>query len=166
MVRLLMVEGGSTGQGPALSEVLGRCRHSEPWVHYLLPHREGWRREVWIRETAHRDPVDVGVFVALPEHVAAAIRAEVKADLEAAIGVTLINLVVAFDPNSAFRISAAGMDDSLGAALTRSTMTHIHSLGFARGGYPKRAAMPDNEIGLGTRTTSKMPCSVAASKAH
>jgi hypothetical protein len=102
----------------------------------------------------------------VPRSGAAVIRAETKADLEAVIRVSLMNLVVALDPNLAFRISAAGMDDSLGAALTRSTMTHIHSLGFARGGYPKRAAMPDNEIGLGTRTTSKMPCSVAASKAH
>jgi hypothetical protein len=101
----------------------------------------------------------------VPRSGAAVIRAETKADLEAVIRVSLIN-VVALDPNLAFRISAAGMDNSLGAALTRSTMTHIHSLGFARGGYPKRAAMPDKEIGLGTRTTSEMPCSVAASKTH
>jgi hypothetical protein len=38
-----------------------------------------------------------------------------KADLEAAIRVTLMNLVVALDPNSAFRVSAAGMDDGSGA---------------------------------------------------
>jgi hypothetical protein len=41
-----------------------------------------------------------------------------KADLEAAVRVTLINLVVALDPNLGFRISAAGMDDGSGAALS------------------------------------------------
>src|SRR5215469_11858641 len=102
--------------------MLGRCRYSEPGVHHLFPHREGRRREVRIGEAAHSDPIDVGIFVAFPEHVAAAIRAEVKADLEAAIGITLINLVVAVDPNSAFRISAAGMDDGPGAPLTSPTM--------------------------------------------
>jgi hypothetical protein len=40
-----------------------------------------------------------------------------KPDLETAIRVTLVNLVVALDPNSGFRISAAGMDDGPGAAL-------------------------------------------------
>jgi hypothetical protein len=55
-------------------------------------------------------------------------RAEVKADLEAAIGVTLINLVVALYPNLAFWISAAGMDDGSGATLTRPTMTYIYPL--------------------------------------
>src|SRR5215831_4666855 len=106
--------------------MLGRCRHSEPGMHHLFPHRERWRREVWIGETAHRDPVDVGVLVAFPEHVAAAIRAEMKADLEAAVGVPLINLIVALDPNLAFWISAARMDDGSGATLACPTMTHIH----------------------------------------
>ena len=63
-----------------------------------------------------------------------------KADLEAAIRVTLINLVVALDPNLALQVSAAGMDDGPGAVLTSSTMTQIHSFRFPRGDYPKRAA--------------------------
>jgi hypothetical protein len=45
----------------------------------------------------------------VPRSGAAAIRAEVEADLEAAGRVTLINLVVALDPNLAFRISAPGI---------------------------------------------------------
>jgi len=94
-----------------LQEVLGRRRHSKPRMHHLFPHREGWRREVRIGEAAHRDPVDVGVFVAFPEHVAAAVRAEMKTDLEAAVRVTLVNLVVALDPNLGFRIGAVGMDN-------------------------------------------------------
>jgi len=40
-----------------------------------------------------------------------AIRAEVETDLEAAVRVTLINLVIALDPNLALQVSAAGMDD-------------------------------------------------------
>jgi hypothetical protein len=64
-----------------------------------------------------------------------------EADLETAIGVTLIDLAVALDPNLAFRISAAGMDDGPGAALTSPTMADIHSFRLPRGNYPKRAAM-------------------------
>jgi hypothetical protein len=63
-----------------------------------------------------------------------------KADLEAAVSVTLVNLVVALDPNLAFLISTAGMDDSPGARLTSPTMTHIRSRWLPRGNYPKRAA--------------------------
>src|SRR6267142_6243967 len=110
-------------------------------MHQLLPHREGWRREVLISEAAHRDPVDVGVFVAFPEHIAAAVRAEMKTDLEAAVRVTLVNLVVALDLHLGFRIGAPGMDDGPGAALTSPTMTHIHSFRLTRGDHPKRAAM-------------------------
>ena len=97
-------------------------------MHHLLPHREGRWREVWIGETAHRDPVDAGVFVAFPKDIAAAVRTEMEPDLEAAIGVTLIHLVVALDPNLSFWISAAGMDDGPGATLTRPTMTHLDPL--------------------------------------
>src|SRR5260370_24364100 len=60
-----------------------------------------------------------------------------KADLEAAVRVTLINLVVALDPTLAFRISTAGMDDGPGAALTSPTMKHIRSFGLTRCDYPK-----------------------------
>src|SRR5260370_6102640 len=77
----------------------------------------------------------------VPRSGAAAIRAEVEADLEAAVRVTLINLVVALDPNLAFRVSAAGMDDRPRAALTSPTTTHIYPLRLPRGDYPKRAAM-------------------------
>ena len=69
-----------------------RRRYSEPGMHHLFPHREGWRREVRIGEAAHRDPVDVGVPIALPKHGAAAIRAEMKPDLEAAVGISLLIL--------------------------------------------------------------------------
>ena len=74
-------------------------------MHHLFPRRVGWRREVRIGEAAHRDPVGVGVPVALPKDVAAcpfgqpvprsgaaAIRAEMKADLEAAVGISLLIL--------------------------------------------------------------------------
>jgi hypothetical protein len=56
-------------------------------------------------------------------------------DLEAAIRVTLINSVVALDPNLAFLIGAAGMDDGPGAALTSPTMAHIHPFRLTRGDY-------------------------------
>ena len=88
--------------------------------------RVGWRRKVRIGEAAHRDPVDVGVRspsqkTLLPARSGSQCHEVVlpqfgqKADLEAAVCVTLINLVVALDPNLAFRISAAGMGDGSGA---------------------------------------------------
>jgi hypothetical protein len=90
-------------------------------MHHLFPHREGRRREARIGEAAHRDPVDVGVFVTFPKNVAAcpfeqpvprsgaaAVRAEMKTDLEAAVRrITLINPIVALDPNLAIRVSVA-----------------------------------------------------------
>ena len=78
-------------------------------MHRLFPRRVGWRREIGIGEAAHRDPLDVGVPIALPKDVAAcpfgqpvplsgaaAIRAKMKADLKAAVGITLAYL----GPNS------------------------------------------------------------------
>jgi hypothetical protein len=103
MVGLLMVASGSTGKRTTLREVLGR--HSEPSTHRLFPRRGRWRREVQIGEAAYRDPVDVGVPIALPKDVAACpfrqpvplsgaapIRAEMKTDLEAAVGISLLIL--------------------------------------------------------------------------
>ena len=85
--------------------MLDHRRHSEPETHHLFPRRVGWRREVKVGEAAHRDPVDVGVPVAIPKDVAsypfgqpvplsgaAAIRAEMKADLKAAVGISLLIL--------------------------------------------------------------------------
>jgi hypothetical protein len=70
-------------------------------MHHLFPRRVGWRREIGIGGAPHRDPVGVGVAVTLPKDVAAcpfgqpmprsgaaAIRAEVETDLEAAVRVT------------------------------------------------------------------------------
>ena len=64
-----------------------------------------------------------------------------KTDLEAAIRITLINLVVAFNPNTAFRKSAAGVDDGSSTALTSPTMTDIHSFRLSKSDYSKRAAV-------------------------
>src|ERR1700758_2488252 len=110
-------------------------------MHHLFPYREGWRREAGIGKAAHCDPINACVLVALPKYVAAAVGAEMEPDLESTVRITLINLVVAYDPNLAFRISATGMDDGPGAPLTSPTMTHIHSFRLTRGDHPKRAAM-------------------------
>jgi hypothetical protein len=60
-----------------------------------------------------------------------------KADLEPAVAVALINLVVGLDPNLAFRIMGAGMDDGPGAALT--TATAVILIGDRRNGAVCRA---------------------------
>jgi len=72
-------------------------------MHHLFPNRVGWRREVRIGEAAHRDPIDVRAPVApikdvaafpfgqpVPRSGAAAIRAELEADLEAAVRLGLL----------------------------------------------------------------------------
>src|SRR5260370_16286877 len=77
----------------------------------------------------------------VPRSGAAAIRAEVEADLEAAVRVTLINLVVALDPNLAFRVSAAGMDDRPRAALPSPTTRHIYPLRLPPTNSPQPPAL-------------------------
>jgi hypothetical protein len=83
--------------------VATRSQDSSP--HNLFRRRGRWPREVRIGEAGDRNPVDVGVPIALPKDVAAcpfrqpvplsgaaAIRAEMKADLEAAVGISLLIL--------------------------------------------------------------------------
>jgi hypothetical protein len=53
-----------------------------------------------------------------------------EADFHAAGSVALVNIVIALDPNLAFRIGATGMDDGSGPTLTRPTMTNIDELRF------------------------------------
>jgi hypothetical protein len=125
----------------SLREMLCRRRHFKPRMHCLFPDGQSRRRKVGISEASDRDAIAVGASVAFRKNVASAIRAEMEADFSAAGSVPLINVVIALDPNLAFRIGAAGMDHGPRAALTRPTMTNIDELRLTRGDEPKRTAM-------------------------
>ena len=92
-------------------------------MHHLFPYREGWWREVRIGKAAHCDPINIRVLVAFPKDVAAcpfgqpvprsdaaAIRAEMEANLEAAIrgGGELSQLVSRLVTNQARRAGGTG----------------------------------------------------------
>src|SRR5262249_41358536 len=64
--------------------------------------------------------------------VAAAVRAEVKADLEPAIGHARVDFVLALDPHLGLPPAAARMDDRTGAALARLAMADIDVFRLAR----------------------------------
>src|ERR1700730_1333225 len=105
LVRWLTIESPVNGSeddpaGSARSASPLRARDACP-----LPTQGSWRRKIGIGEATHRNPVDVAGPVALPKDVAAcpfgqpvplsgaaAIRAEMKAHLEAAVRVTLLTL--------------------------------------------------------------------------
>src|ERR1700736_3126204 len=70
----------------SLSKTIGFLRQAQPRVHSLLPHRKGRRGKTGVGKRTDGDPVIFrGAVAALPIDVAAAVRAEVKADLEPAI---------------------------------------------------------------------------------
>ena len=81
-------------------------------------------------------PIVLRVAVAFPEDAGAAIRAEVEADLIAAVGHAAIDFVLAFDPHLVFRPAAAVMDDGAGAALAGLAMADIDG-----GGSPDAIAL-------------------------
>ena len=75
-------------------------------MHRLLPAGGGRCREILVREAADSDAAGRRAAIAFPEDAGAAIRAEMKADLEAAVGYPTVDLVLAFDPHLAFQPAA------------------------------------------------------------
>ena len=69
-----------------------------------------------VGEATDRDAISSRAAIPLPEDPAAAISAEVKADLETAVGDPAVDLVLAFDPHLALQPTAAAMNDGAGAA--------------------------------------------------
>src|SRR3954469_19859324 len=86
-----------------LEIVFGSRRQPQPTVHRLLPTRRGRCWEIRIGKAPDSNPAVVGVAVALPEHAGTAIRAEMKTDLEAAIGRARIDLMLTFDAHLRLR---------------------------------------------------------------
>ena len=70
-------------------------------------------------------------------NVAAAVRAKMKPDLVAAVGIARVNLARALDPHLAFQKDGAGMHNCTCAALTWHAMAHIDAIRFARRDDPQ-----------------------------
>src|SRR5260370_31095746 len=102
-------------------------------MHRLFPDRIARRRERHDIERADRDAADRRVAVTLPLQIAAAIRAEIKADPIAAVGAALVDLALAFEPDLVLAIARAGMEGAAGAAPAGPAVTEIHPLRLTRG---------------------------------
>jgi hypothetical protein len=114
---------------------------AEPWIDRLLPYRIAWRREGRPIECPYRDPADRRIAVAFPIERAAAIRAEVKPDAMAAVGIAFIDPALAVEPHPLFQIGCAKMERGAGSALARLAMAQINPFRLTRGDHAKRAAM-------------------------
>src|SRR5271165_3857117 len=127
--------------GARLRETRGAGRQPDPAVHRLFPARRGRHREIGISEAADRYAASRRAAIAFPEYTAAAVGAEMKADLEPAVGDPAVDLVLAFDPHLAFRPEAAVMNDGTGAALAGLAMTDIDAVRLPRRDRPQLSAM-------------------------
>jgi len=101
--------------GPA--DGLHPRRQAEPRIDRLLPDRVARRWEGRCVKRAHRDPADRRIAVPFPIERAAAIRAEMKSNAIAAVGVAFIDLPLAIEPHPFFRIRRAEVEGGAGAAL-------------------------------------------------
>jgi hypothetical protein len=86
-----------------LPVVLQMRRQAKPRMHRLLPNRVAGRRESRDIESAHHDPADRRVAVPFPIECGAAIRAEMKSNAIAAVGIALVNLPLTVKPHPLFR---------------------------------------------------------------
>ena len=121
-----------------LPVVIHLWRQSEPGMHRLLPDRvAGWRKGRWIKR-ANRDPTDGRVAISLPIQRAAAIRAEMKSNAIAAVGVALVNPPLTMEPYPLFRITGTEMESGASAALARLAVAQVDPIRFTRGNYSKR----------------------------
>jgi hypothetical protein len=128
-------------QRSAFRKMIYFGRQSDPMMHRLLVDRKSRRSELWIRERTHCDTVFIWESFTLPINVAAAIRAEMKADLVATIGTPRVNLARALDPHLAFQIGSAGMHNCTRAALTCCAVANIDAIRLTGCDDPQRPAM-------------------------
>jgi hypothetical protein len=134
--------GASTArQRSAFREMIYSGRQSDPMMHRLLVDRVSRGRKLRIRERAHCDTVFIWESFTLPINVAAAIRAEMKADLVAAVGIARVNLARALDPHLAFQVGSAGMHNCTCAALTCCAMANIDAIWLTGRDDPQRPTM-------------------------
>src|SRR5438477_10186788 len=114
---------------------------AEPGMHRFFPDRVARRREGIHREGADRDAADGGVAIALPVQVAAAMRAEGKADLVAAVGAAREDFAFALEPHALLQIGRAEMKGGAGTPPAGLAMAEIDARGLAGGDDLEPAAM-------------------------
>src|SRR5215471_12126964 len=114
-------------------------------MHRFLKDRVAGRWKCRCVERTHCDPADRWVAVPFPIKGGAATRAEMKSDAVAAVGIALVDLPLAVEPDPLFGIGRTEMESSAGAALARLAVAKISPIRFTRGNYSKRTAvaLPD-----------------------
>jgi hypothetical protein len=145
MVRGVASVPSLCGRRSTLLVVIHSFRQAEPSVHPLLPDRVAGRCKRRGVERAHRDTADTRVAVPFPVQRAAAVRAEMKPNAVAAVGIALIDLPLAVKPDPLFQIARTEMKGGAGAALASLAVAQVHPIRFACGNYSKGAAvaLPD-----------------------
>ena len=129
------------GRRSALLVVIHAFRQAEPCVHPFLPDRIARRRKRRRVKRAHCDSADGGVAVSFPVQGATAVRAEMKSNAVAAVGVAVIDLPFAVKPDPLFRIARSEMKGGAGATLASLAVAQVHPIRFTCGNYSKRAAV-------------------------
>ena len=107
----------------------------------VLPLGIGRQWEIGIGKAAHGDSTYGRIAVSFPINIAAAFRAEMKSNTITAVATPLINLPIAFEPDSVFQVSRAEVEGRARPALARFAVAQVHLLGIARGDRPQRSAM-------------------------
>jgi hypothetical protein len=125
----------------ALLVVTDRVWQPKPCVHRLLPNRVARRGEGRRVKRAHRDPADRRIAVPFPIQGAAAVRAKMKSNAIAAIGIALINLALTVEMHPRFRIGRAEMESSTRPALARLAVAQVNPFWVTRRDNSKRAAV-------------------------
>ena len=97
-------------------------------MHRLIPNRVAGRWKGRRVKRNYRDPADRWVAVPLPINSAAAIRAEMKSNLVAAIGVALVDLPLAVEPHPLFGIGRTELESSASAALAHVAVAKINPI--------------------------------------
>src|SRR5215469_11738420 len=128
-------------EGASLRIVLSYDRYSEPVVLRVLPLGIGRQWEIGIGKAAHGDSAYSRIAVSFPINIAAAFRAEMKANAITAVAAPLINLALAFEPDPVFQVSRAEVEGRASAPLASFAVAQVHLLGIARGDRPQRSAM-------------------------
>ena len=112
--------------------VLHTRRQAEPPI-LTPPKSNRWGAEGRGVKRTHSYPADGGVAVSLPIERASAIRAKMKSNAIAAVGVAFVDLSLTVEAHPLFRITGTEMESGAGASRGRAFETAI---GIAVANYP------------------------------
>src|SRR5437762_1258942 len=129
-VRGVAVVPNLCGRRSALLVVIHPFRQTEPCVHPFLPNQVAGRRKRGGVKSADCDSADSRVAVSFPVQRAAAVRAEMKSNAVAAVGVAVIDLPLAVKPDVLFRVARTKMKGGTGATLASLAVAQVHPIRF------------------------------------